>query len=115
MKSKFNWREAIITALSVLMLILFMAAVSYETAAASEVDLDPTAVLVYSENDNHYAFMTKVPVLNGTRYLVCMTTVAEWPALRCLNPDHRAATKYGATIWDGAWETTVAITTARSL
>lgn len=34
MRSKFNWREAIITTLSVLMLILFMAVVSYETAAA---------------------------------------------------------------------------------
>lgn len=53
--------------------------------AEEGLDLDPTMVLVL-RSDMPHTVGSRVPVLNGTRYILCVAVYEELPRVRCLRP-----------------------------
>lgn len=102
--------------LAACVLCLFLA-VFTSTARAAELDLDPTAVLhrhTMADGSSHVVLLTNVPILNGTRYVVCMSTSDDWPKVTCLRPVSREALGLGATVLVGEWEETLAVVGEKS-
>lgn len=88
----------------VALVLLLIVTIHHATARASEVDIDPTAVIVQHSGTGTVGLLTNAPVVNGSRYVICMTTTDIFPVVNCLAPSKKTDTAFGQ-VYEGTWET----------
>lgn len=96
-------KEVLKTGFAAAVLLLLITLLASGTARANEIDIDPTTVIVQHSVSGSVGLLTNALVVNGSRYIICMTTTELFPVVNCLAPSKKTETVFGQ-VYEGTWE-----------